>query len=86
VPLPGFSNLTQYSGRGDDTIELFNWMEDLREQASAVNGIVLTILGNHEYMNAIGTSEFHIMERMSDAILQQVIGGKHRISWNTCCH
>lgn len=40
--------------RGDDTIELFNWMEDLREQALAVNGIVLSILGNHEYMNAIG--------------------------------
>jgi len=40
--------------RGDDTIELFNWMEDLREQALSVNGIVLTVLGNHEYMNAIG--------------------------------
>ncbi|KAG1872297.1 Metallo-dependent phosphatase-like protein [Suillus subluteus] len=40
--------------RGDDTIELFNWMEDLREQALAVNGIVLSVLGNHEYMNAIG--------------------------------
>jgi hypothetical protein len=61
-------------------------MEDLREQALAVNGIVLSILGNHEYMNAIGTSGFHITERMSDAILQQVIGGKHCITWNTGCH
>lgn len=48
------SDPTQYVSRGDDTIELFNWMEDLREQALAVNGIVLSILGNHEYMNAIG--------------------------------
>lgn len=48
------SDPTQYVCRGDDTIELFNWMEDLREQALAVNGIVLSILGNHEYMNAIG--------------------------------
>ncbi|EEB94583.1 hypothetical protein MPER_06582, partial [Moniliophthora perniciosa FA553] len=40
--------------RGDDTIKLFTWMDKLREQATATGGIVLTHLGNHEWMNAIG--------------------------------
>ncbi|KAI9567401.1 Metallo-dependent phosphatase-like protein [Boletus coccyginus] len=40
--------------RGDDTIELFQWMEDLREQAHGVGGEVISLLGNHEWMNAIG--------------------------------
>lgn len=40
--------------RGDDTIALFTLMERLREQASAVGGTVLSHLGNHEWMNAIG--------------------------------
>ncbi|KAF5359114.1 hypothetical protein D9756_003489 [Leucocoprinus leucothites] len=40
--------------RGDDTIALFTWMDRLREQASAVGGTVLSHLGNHEWMNAIG--------------------------------
>ncbi|KAF9446825.1 Metallo-dependent phosphatase [Macrolepiota fuliginosa MF-IS2] len=40
--------------RGDDTIALFAWMDRLRGQASAVGGIVLSHLGNHEWMNAIG--------------------------------
>ncbi|KAJ3560061.1 hypothetical protein NP233_g11080 [Leucocoprinus birnbaumii] len=40
--------------RGDDTIALFAWMDQLRQQASAVGGTVLSHLGNHEYMNAIG--------------------------------
>ena len=42
-------------GSGDDTIKLFDWMEDLRVQAEAVGGRVLSHLGNHEWMNAIGT-------------------------------
>lgn len=29
-------------------------MEDLREQAHGVGGEVITLLGNHEWMNAIG--------------------------------
>ncbi|KXN84765.1 hypothetical protein AN958_12192 [Leucoagaricus sp. SymC.cos] len=40
--------------RGDDTIVSFTWMDRLREQAAAVGGVVLSHLGNHEYMNAIG--------------------------------
>ncbi|KAJ7928900.1 Metallo-dependent phosphatase-like protein [Mycena leptocephala] len=40
--------------RGDDTIKLFFWMEQLRVQAAAVGGVVLSHLGNHEVMNAIG--------------------------------
>jgi len=40
--------------RGDDTIALFSLIEQLREQASAVGGNVLSHLGNHEWMNAIG--------------------------------
>jgi hypothetical protein len=39
---------------GDDTIELFDWMEDLRSQAQGAGGRVLSHLGNHEWMNAIG--------------------------------
>ncbi|TBU33290.1 Metallo-dependent phosphatase-like protein [Dichomitus squalens] len=40
--------------RGDDTIKLYAWMDQLREQAQAVGGTVLSHLGNHEWMNAIG--------------------------------
>ncbi|KAJ7158618.1 Metallo-dependent phosphatase-like protein [Mycena filopes] len=40
--------------RGDDTIKLYFWMEQLRVQAAAVGGVVLSHLGNHEVMNAIG--------------------------------
>ncbi|KAJ7261824.1 hypothetical protein B0H12DRAFT_337977 [Mycena haematopus] len=38
----------------DDTIKLFIWMESLRAQAAKVGGVVLSHLGNHEIMNAIG--------------------------------
>ncbi|KAG6862541.1 hypothetical protein C0995_000089 [Termitomyces sp. Mi166 len=40
--------------RGDDTIALFDWMDQLRSQAAAVGGTMLSHLGNHEWMNAIG--------------------------------
>ncbi|TFK92640.1 Metallo-dependent phosphatase [Polyporus arcularius HHB13444] len=40
--------------RGDDTIKLYDWMDKLRDQASAVGGTVLSHLGNHEWMNVIG--------------------------------
>ncbi|KAI0833487.1 Metallo-dependent phosphatase [Trametes gibbosa] len=40
--------------RGDDTIKLYKWMDRLREQAKSTRGTVLTHLGNHEWMNAIG--------------------------------
>ncbi|KAF8338380.1 Metallo-dependent phosphatase-like protein [Amanita rubescens] len=40
--------------RGDDTKVLFKTMDKLRAQAAAQGGQVLTLLGNHEWMNAIG--------------------------------
>ncbi|KIJ13436.1 hypothetical protein PAXINDRAFT_170501 [Paxillus involutus ATCC 200175] len=40
--------------RGDDTVELFEWMEELREQAHGMGGVMVSLLGNHEWMNAIG--------------------------------
>ncbi|PFH47947.1 hypothetical protein AMATHDRAFT_150898 [Amanita thiersii Skay4041] len=40
--------------RGDDTIALFTWMDKLRGQAAGTGGTVLSLLGNHEWMNAIG--------------------------------
>ncbi|KIY51729.1 Metallo-dependent phosphatase [Fistulina hepatica ATCC 64428] len=40
--------------RGDDTIKLFTWMDELREQAEAAGAVMLSHLGNHEWMNAIG--------------------------------
>jgi hypothetical protein len=45
--------LTRWSS-GDDTIQLFDWMEELRSQALGAGGQVLSHLGNHEWMNAIG--------------------------------
>ncbi|KZP00474.1 Metallo-dependent phosphatase [Calocera viscosa TUFC12733] len=40
--------------RGDDTILLFRYMDTLRGQAAAMGGEVLSIMGNHEWMNVIG--------------------------------
>ncbi|QRV75188.1 hypothetical protein RhiJN_03203 [Ceratobasidium sp. AG-Ba] len=40
--------------RGDDTLEMYELMDKLREQAISVGGRVLSHLGNHEFMNAIG--------------------------------
>jgi hypothetical protein len=40
--------------RGDDTIHLFMWMDRLRTQALHAGGVVLSHLGNHEWMNAMG--------------------------------
>lgn len=42
--------------RGDDTIKLYHWMDQLREEAQAAGGMVLSHLGNHEWMNVIGMS------------------------------
>jgi hypothetical protein len=39
---------------GDDTIKLFTWMDQLRAQADAAGGTVVSLLGNHEWMNVIG--------------------------------
>jgi hypothetical protein len=44
--------------RGDDTIKLFSYMDELRSQALAAGGMVLSHLGNHEWMNVIGKHTF----------------------------
>ncbi|KAI6108055.1 Metallo-dependent phosphatase-like protein [Pisolithus sp. B1] len=44
--------------RGDDTIALYEWIEELREQAHGVGGEVISLLGNHEWMNTIGIYVF----------------------------
>lgn len=48
------SRVAHWNSRGDDTIKLYLWMDKLREQARAAGGEVLSHLGNHEWMNAIG--------------------------------
>jgi len=40
--------------RGKDTILLYKWMDALRTQAQLSGGAVVSLLGNHEYMNALG--------------------------------
>ncbi|KIY65199.1 Metallo-dependent phosphatase [Cylindrobasidium torrendii FP15055 ss-10] len=40
--------------RGPDTIKLFTFMDELRAQAQAQGDVVLSMLGNHEWMNALG--------------------------------
>lgn len=40
--------------RWTDTIKLFRWMDQLRSQAEAAGGQVITLLGNHEWMESIG--------------------------------
>ena len=52
-PRGGFA---KWLHRGDDTIKLYLWMDRLRDQARAAGGDVLSHLGNHEWMNAIGMS------------------------------
>ncbi|KAF9818569.1 hypothetical protein IEO21_02674 [Rhodonia placenta] len=46
--------------RGDDTIKLYHWMDQLREEAQAAGGMVLSHLGNHEWMNVIGMSSLYV--------------------------
>lgn len=40
--------------RGTDTIALYRMFQRLRGESTAVGGGVVSILGNHEIMNAIG--------------------------------
>ncbi|EGG06288.1 uncharacterized protein MELLADRAFT_74879 [Melampsora larici-populina 98AG31] len=40
--------------RGRDTIVLYQLMDRLRNEAKAAGGAVVSLLGNHEYMNALG--------------------------------
>lgn len=38
--------------RGKDTILLFGYFDQLRAQAERAGGAIVSLLGNHEYMNA----------------------------------
>lgn len=63
--------------RGDDTIALFTWMERLRSQTHEGGGTMLSILGNHEWMNAIGNLlSFPITFGILLTTCFQEIGGK----------
>lgn len=58
-PLSGSNNLLtrgycQILDRGTDTIKLFEWFEELREDAHRHGGEMHSLLGNHEMMNALG--------------------------------
>ena len=62
--------------RGDDTIELFSYMDKLRDQALAAGGMILSHLGNHEWMNVIGmSSETRTRSTTLQVVLPQVTGG-----------
>lgn len=50
-------------------------MDKLRAQAAAQGGRVLSLLGNHEWMNAIGTS-IVVSLFFSNALMLQATGGK----------
>jgi 3',5'-cyclic AMP phosphodiesterase CpdA len=40
--------------RGTDALAIYRLMQDLRSQAALAGGKVISILGNHEIMNAVG--------------------------------
>jgi len=62
--------------RGDDTIKLFSYMDKLRDQALAAGGMILSHLGNHEWMNVIGmSSETCTRPTTLQVVLPQVTGG-----------
>ena len=44
--------------RGDEEPELLALLRSLKEQAAAVGGAVVTLLGNHEVLNAAGITAF----------------------------
>lgn len=52
------------SDRGDDTIKLYDWMEELRAQALKKGGDVISHLGNHEWMNVIGECRSSALSRL----------------------
>ena len=49
-PIVFFDPLTS---RGTDTINLFKYFETLRSDARSSGGEFTSLLGNHEYMNAL---------------------------------
>lgn len=62
-----------FSTRGDDTIALFDWMDQLRAQALSTGGTVLSHLGNHEWMNVIGESNCFSVSVESDPLTSPVL-------------
>ncbi|MBW0511338.1 hypothetical protein O181_051053 [Austropuccinia psidii MF-1] len=51
--------------RGKDTILLYELMDQLRTQARSAGGAVVSLLGNHEYMNALGDWRYVTKEDIS---------------------
>ncbi|KAH9821567.1 Metallo-dependent phosphatase-like protein [Melampsora americana] len=56
--------------RGKDTIVLYQLMDRLRIEAKSAGGSVVSLLGNHEYMNALGDWRYVTEEDI------QTFGGK----------
>ncbi|KAG8896022.1 hypothetical protein FRC00_006617 [Tulasnella sp. 408] len=46
--------------RGDDTLKMYRYLENLRVEAQKAGGDVRSHFGNHEVMNLIGASETRI--------------------------
>ncbi|KAG6899961.1 hypothetical protein C0993_004862 [Termitomyces sp. T159_Od127] len=69
--------------RGDDTIALFDWMDQLRDQAAAVGGTMLSHLGNHEWMNAIEIATFGSVAERQKFITTGRIGRTWAVNYTT---
>ncbi|KAI0342803.1 Metallo-dependent phosphatase [Trametopsis cervina] len=72
--------------RGDDTIKLYDWMDALREEAHAKGGIMLSHLGNHEWMNVIGDWRYVHQSEIatfgtSDERMKMLTSGRIGKSW-----
>ena len=62
--------------RGDDTIKLYMLMEKLRNQAHHAGAEVLSHLGNHEWMNAVGDWRYvpFLLRAFTIAIVLNITG------------
>jgi hypothetical protein len=78
--------------RGPDTIALYALMDKLRGQAPAKGGSVLSVLGNHEWMNAIGDwryvypselETFGSVEKRQEALSSGTIGRSWATNYTT---
>ena len=58
--------------RGVDTVKLFLWLEQLRSQARAAGGDVISHLGNHEWMNLLGLSSLFLIPASSIILIKDV--------------
>lgn len=71
--------------RGTDTINLYKYFETLRSQAQSSGGEFHSLLGNHEYMNALSDwryvtpadiATFGGLERRREALTPEGLLGK----------